>query len=196
MRRLRLTTYLLLLLLAGPYGAMAATNAVTAGIGGIDNGTLQGGDGSGAARVTITAATLPLIKQARDLSGNVMASGGIVARGQIISFVLMVTNSTPFAVADVQVVDQLNEAEFTYIPMSLETASVAAGTGDAALWGTRWSPLTDDLGGADDIASVSDSGGPAGRDRLTIGAVAGQANHSLSIPGATTVAVRFRVLVN
>lgn len=193
MRRLCLTTYLLLLLSAPP--VMAATNAVTAGIGGIDNGTLLGGDGSGAARVVINAATLSLVKQARDLTGNIISGGG-VAPGQVISFVLIVSNPTPFTVSDVQVVDQLNEAEFTYIPGSLETAMAAAGSSDAVLWSAAWAPLTDDPGGGDDIASIIDSGGPAGRDHLTVGAVTGQINRNLAIPGATTLAVRFRVRVN
>lgn len=196
MRQIRLVTYLLLLLLTSPAVSLAATNAVTAGIGGVDNATLLGGDGSGAARVTITAASLPLVKQARDPAGNVIAAGGSVAQGEVISFALLVTNPTAFAVTDVQISDQLNEAEFTYIPDSLETTSIAAGTNNAALWAAVWSPLTDDPGGPDDSASIVNSGGPAGRDRLTIGAVAGQANQTISLPANTTLAIRFRVRVN
>jgi len=194
MRRFWFLTYLLLLTV--PPDVLAATNAVTAGVGGVDNGTLLGGDGSGAARVAITATTLPLTKQARDLAGNLIADGGSVAPGQIIYFILTVTNSTTYAVHDVQLVDQINEAEFTYLPATLETATVAAGSSAVALWSAAWTPLSDDVGGPDDIASISDSGGPAGRDRLTVGAFAGQANQSLTLPGTTTVAIRFRVRVN
>jgi len=52
------------------------------------------------------------------------------------------------------------------------------------------------VGGPDDSASITDSGGPAGADRLTVGAVAVQANQLLNISGNTLRAVRFRVTVN
>jgi len=52
----------------GPDNVRAATNSVQAGIGGVNNDTLIGGDGTGAAQITINSAGLALVKQARDLT--------------------------------------------------------------------------------------------------------------------------------
>ena len=92
--------------------------------------------------------------------------------------------------------DLLNETQFTYVSNSLETTTVPTGSNDAAIWAGAWAPLTEGLGGPDDIASITDSGGPAGLDRVTIGAVSGQANQILNIPGSALRAIRFRVTVN
>jgi hypothetical protein len=166
------------------------------GIGGINNGTLSGGDGTGTARITINVISLALVKQARDLSGTVMPGGSNVVSGQEIYFVLLVDNSSPFAAADLRITDQLNELEFTYLPGTVETTVVAAGSDDAAIWAGTWNALSDSLGGPDDGASILDTGGPADRDRLTIGSVPGQANQLMDVPGSSIRAVRFRVRVN
>lgn len=184
------------LLAVGPPAALAATNSATGGIGGIDNGTLAGGDGTGTAQITINPVDLALTKQARDLAGAVLPNGANVASGQEIYFVLYVDNVTLHPATDLRIQDLLDESGFTYVIGSLETALVASGSSAAAIWGGVWTPLTDALGAPDDVASVLDTGGPAGRDRLTIGAVVGQANAALTLPGASLRAVRFRVRVN
>ena len=183
-------------LLAGSVPAHAATNAATGGIGGTNNGTLLGGDGTGPAVVTFNVADLALVKQARDLRGTVLPDGGNVAAGQDIYFVLTVDNATPYPVDDLQLSDPLSELQFTYIPNTLSTAMVPTGTSDVALWNATWTPLSDDIGGPDDAASIVDTGPPLGRDRLSIGALLGQANQPALIPPLSRIAIRFRVRVN
>jgi hypothetical protein len=179
----------------GPPCARAATNAVRGGIGGIANGTLAGGDGSGTALVVLNVVDLALVKQARDPAGLVLPSGGSVVAGSELWFVLYVDNPTLLPADSLQLSDALDETAFTYVPGSLAWTTLAAGSSDAATWASAWTPLSDDVGAPDDIASILDTGGPSGRDRLTVGAVKGQANRVVSIPAQTRFAVRFRARV-
>jgi len=176
--------------------AFPATNAATGGVGGLNNGTLNGGDGTGTAQITLNVSGLALVKQARDLTGNVLPDNSNVVSNQELYFVLFVDNVSPFAAGDLQITDQLNELEFTYIPDSVEMAVVPTGSTDAAIWAGTWTTLSDTLGGPNDGASILDTGGPADRDRLTVGSVPGQANQALDVPGSSIRAVRFRVRVN
>jgi hypothetical protein len=184
------------LLAVGPPSVLAATNSATGGIGGINNGTLAGGDGTGTAQITINVVDLALIKQARDLGGTVLPNGSNVSSGQVIYFVLYVDNVTGLSATDLRLQDLLDEAAFTYLANSLETTTVPTGSNDAAIWGGVWTPLTDAVGAPDDTASITDSGGPAGPDRVTLGTVTGQANQTLDIAGGSLRAIRFRVTVN
>ena len=79
---------------------------------------------------------------------------------------------------------------------SLEATTVVSGANAATRWAGIWTPLSDALGAPDDEASVVDTGGPAGPDRLTVGEVTGQVNLPLQIPAQTQWAIRFRVTVN
>ena len=194
--RFRLLVLLGWALLFGPLPALAATNAAIGGIGGTNNGTLLGGDGTGPALVTFNVTDLALVKQARDLRGIVLPDGANVAAGQYLYFVLYVDNVTPYPVDDLQLTDPLNESQFTYVPNSLAVTTVPSGSSDAALWSATWTALTDDPGAPDDVASIVDSGGASGRDRLTIGGVSGQANQPGLIPPSSRIAIRFRVRVN
>ena len=182
--------------LVGPAVAHAAVNAATGGIGGIDNGTLIGGDGTGTARIELISEQLALVKEARDLAGTVLPPAANVTPSQEIYFVLYVDNITDFLASGFTIEDALNETQFTYVPNSLETTTVVSGSNAAARWAGIWAPLTDALGGPDDEASVLDTGGPAGLDNVTIGDVTGQANLPLQIPAQTQWAIRFRVTVN
>ncbi len=182
--------------LIGPAVAHAAVNAATGGIGGIDNGTLIGGDGTGTARIELISVQLALVKEARDLPGTVLAPNANVAPGQEIYFVLYVDNITDFLAPQFTIEDALNETQFTYVANSLETTTVASGSNAAARWAGTWTPLTDAVGGPDDTASVLDSGGPAGLDHIAVGEVTGQVNQPLLIPAQTQWAIRFRVTVN
>jgi uncharacterized repeat protein (TIGR01451 family) len=148
------------------------------------------------ATVTVNGVQLALVKQARDLAGTVLASGANVTPGQTIYFVLYVDNTTAYPASDIQITDQLDESAFTYLTNSMETTVVPSGSNDAAIWAGAWSSLSDLRGAPDDLASITDSGGPAGLDRLTVGAVAAQANQTLNVSGNTLRAVRFRVTVN
>ncbi len=197
-KRLRSIAWLTLLcwFLCGPAGVHAATNSATGGIGGLNNGTLIGGDGSGPAQIEINSVQLALVKEARDLAGNVLAAGADVAVNQEVYFVLYVDNITDFSAYRLTIEDAIDEAQFTYVANSLEATTVVSGADAATRWAGLWTPLTDALGGPDDEASVLDSGGPAGPDLLTVGEVAGQANLPLAIPAQTHWAIRFRVRVN
>gem|GEM_PF-1826520 len=180
----------------GPAGVHADTNSATGGIGGLNNGTLVGGDGSGPAQIEINSVQLALVKEARDLAGSVLAAGADVMANQEIYFVLYVDNITDFTAYRVTIEDAIDETQFTYIANSLEATTVVSGSNAAARWAAIWTPLNDALGAPDDEASVLDSGGPAGLDRLTVGEVAGQVNQPLAIPAQTQWAIRFRVTVN
>ena len=180
----------------GPAVAHAAVNSATGGIGGINNGTLTGGDGTGTARIELISEQLALVKEARDLPGPVLAPNANVVPGQEIYFVLYVDNITDFLAPQFTIEDALNETQFTYVPNSLETTTVASGSNAAARWAGIWTPLTDAVGGPDDEASIVDTGGPAGLDHLAIGDVTGQVNQPLQIPAQTQWAIRFRVTVN
>ncbi len=180
----------------GPAVAHAAVNSATGGIGGINNGTITGGDGTGTAQIELNSVQLALVKEARDLAGTVLPNGTDVSPGQDIYFVLYVDNVTDFLAYRFTIEDAIDETWFTYIPNSLETTAVASGSNAAARWAGVWTPLTDALGGPDDEASVLDSGGPVGPDNVTVGDVTGQANQPLQIPAQTQWAIRFRVTVN
>ena len=191
-----LAVALLALLLMPDGHAGAVVNTALGGVGGLNNGTLSGGDGTGTAAVTIEVAGLALVKQARDAAGVVLPDGADVAAGQILTFILFVDNPTPYPADDLQITDSLDETQFTYVPDSMEGVSLPTASSDAALWASTWQPLSDTLGAPDDDASILDTGGPAGPDRLTVGAVTGQANRAVRIPGRTIRAIRFRVRVN
>ena len=180
----------------GPAVAHAAINSATGGIGGINNGTLIGGDGTGTARIELISVQLALVKEARDLPGTVLAPNANVAPGQEIYFVLYVDNITDFLAPQFTIEDALNETQFTYVPNSLETTTVASGSNAAARWAGIWTPLTDAVGGPDDEASILDTGGPPGLDHIEVGKVTGQINQPLLIPAQTQWAIRFRVTVN
>ncbi len=174
----------------------AATNSATGGFGGIDNGTLVGGDGTGRARIEINSVQLALVKEARDLTGAVLAANADVNPGQEIYFVLYVDNITDFAAYRLSIQDAIDETQFTYVADSLESTSVVSGADAATRWAGVWTPQTDALAGPDDEASILDSGGATGPDLLAVGDVPGQANLFLQIPARTQWAIRFRVRVN
>ncbi len=182
--------------LSGPAGVYAAVNSATGGIGGMNNGTLIGGDGSGPAQIVINSVQLALAKEARDLAGNVLASATVVMPNQEIYFVLYVDNITDFTAYRLTIEDAIDETQFTYVANSVEATTVASGSNATARWAGIWTPLSDALGAPDDEASVLDSGGPAGLDKLTAGEVAGQVNTPLAIPAQTLWAIRVRVRVN
>jgi hypothetical protein len=197
---MRVKTFWIAVILAfllgvGPPAVQAATNRVLGGIGGINNGTITGGDGTGASAITITSTNLALTKQARDLSGNVLADGADVTSTNEIYFVLYVDNPTDAPAVDIQIRDQINEFQFTYITGSLATTNVPSGSSDAAIWLGPWTTLNDaqdiDVGAALDTAPVDGN-----RDLITIGAEPSQPNPQLGIPAGTLQAVRFRARVN
>ena len=195
-RKLLVLCIVLVSALFASAGIYAATNSVTGDLGGLNNGTLIGGDGTGTARIEINSVQLALVKEARDLAGTVLAANADVNSGQEIYFVLYVDNITDFAAFNLTIQDAIDETQFTYVADSLETTSVASGANAATRWDGIWTPRTDTLGGPDDEASILDTGGPPDPDLLTVGDVPGQANLLLQIPAQTQWVIRFRVSVN
>ncbi|HMB69036.1 MAG TPA: hypothetical protein VKU85_06975, partial [bacterium] len=191
------TLFVAALLAAGalPRPAAAATNVARAGLNGIANGTIQGGDGTGSAVVTINPVTLSLVKQARDVTGAVLPDGAGVLPGQELWFVLFTDNPTAAPAQDVRMLDVLDEQQFAFVPGTLAECTVPSGSGDAAIWAGSWTPATDALGVPDDVASAMDTGGLSAPDRVTAGAVSSQSNVPLGIPAGSLRAVRFRVRV-
>ncbi len=184
-----LASMLLLLILGWTGASFAATNeAVDPGGGGI----LLAPSG----QVTVTSTQASLVKQARDLLGNVLPNLAPVTAGQEIYFVLYVDNPTVARATDLRITDLIDEAQFTYVAGSIETTEVVAGSNDAAIWAGAWNAVTDAVSGAD-IGSITDFiNPPLGPDRVTVGAVAAQANQTLNIPAGRMRAIRFRVTVN
>ncbi len=182
--------------LVGPAVAHAAVNAATGGIGGINNGTLIGGDGTGTARIELISVQLALVKEARDLAGTVLPPAANVRPREEIYFVLYVDNITDVFAYRLSLEDAIDETQFTYVANSLETTTVPSSSNAAARWAGTWIALTDALGGPDDEASVLDTGGPADLDKVAVGEVTGQVNAPLQIPAQTQWAIRFRVTVN
>lgn len=176
--------------------ALGATNVATGVIGDGSGITLQGGDGTGTAAISLQSTRLALNKQARTSDGSVLADGADVSPGQEIWFVLWVDNTTDYGADALTIVDQLNESEFRYTANSIETTTVASGTDDAGLWAATWAPLSDAAGATEDEASFVDTASPAGADRLTVGSVSGQVNRDLSVAPQTMFAIRFSVTVN
>jgi len=175
---------------------LAADNAAIGGVGGINNGTLLGGDGTGTARISLIPVDLALVKEARDLSGAVLSAGSNVAGGQEIWFVLHVDNPTSLPADDVRITDALDESQFTYVPGTLSQTQVVSGSDAATLWAGPWTSLTDAVGAPDDVASITNTGGPAGADRVTVGAGPPQINQRMDLPANAIRAIRFRVKVN
>lgn len=185
---LRCVRALVLLGTAWPFFAFSATNQAL----NVSGGSVALQD---SAAVTITSTVLPLLLEARDSSGNVLASNADVVPGQQIYFLLSVDNPTPAQASDLRLSNLLDETQFTYVAGSIETALLPSGTGSAALWSGPWTPLSDALGAPDDIAAFTDSGGAVGADRFSAGAVTGQSNVNLDLPGNRLRAFRFQVTV-
>lgn len=185
----KMTTLLFLVtVMVWPQTPLAATNeAIDPGGGSVT--LLPSGS------LTVNSVQLALINRARDLAGAVLPNGSNVAAGQQIYFVLYVENTTTIEAINVQIEDSLNEAQFAYVPGSVETTIVATGSSDAAIWAGTWSPLTDSLGGPDDMASFVATDANGNLNRFTAGMAAGQANQQMNVPGGMIRAFRFKAIV-
>jgi hypothetical protein len=187
-----------------PVAAMAATNQATdPGGGGV--GLTNSGN------VTINSSALQLVKQVYDASNNCLASipadatcnssatSVTVPANTTLKFLIYVKNPTDVALSDVRFQDLLDDTAtgFSYVTNSIlrtpnDGTAPADTAGNAAILAATVTAQTDALGGPDDFASITDSNAGNGLDKLTVGAVAGQANSSLSFQAHKTFAVLFQ----
>lgn len=147
------------------------------------------------------APSLTIIKQVWDLNGAAPLASPTAPVGYTMVFLIYVKNTTAGPVTDLRINDSLDQTAFQYVPGSLVRTSVASPPADTATdkqifdatdpgTGTVLSDALDA-----DVSSALDTGPPAGVDRITVGAVTGQANGSLTINAHTTFALRFNVKI-
>jgi hypothetical protein len=200
----------------GPYISAGADGNPVAGTvqatllaGGVAGGDTISATASDAANGTsefsanaVAPVTLAIVKQAWLENGGAPLSSPLTApAGSTIVFLIYVRNTTAITVTDVRINDALDETAFQFVPGSLVRTVAAAPPADTATdlaifnatapgTGTNLSDSVDV-----DAASAQNMGGLPDADRITVGAVAGQANGSLTIAGHTTFSIRFRVTV-
>lgn len=164
--------------------------------------------------ITINAAALAIVKEARDLNGNNLGTTASIPSGMQFYFVLYVDNSTSVNITDVRFVDAIDTGAFTVVPTSFEilnsvaapgiemtagndTAWATAGTGGGTWNGLTWGAMTTAVDSDQLDWSVSTA------NQVTVGA--GGGNASLNVAKSTQadpvvdprrVAVRFRVTMN
>jgi len=164
--------------------------------------TLGGETSEFSGDVTVSPLILAIVKQVWELNGSAPLSSPVSApAGAPLVFLIYVKNITAIPVADIRINDILDQTGFDYVSGSLVRTLAASPPADTATDkqifdatdpGTG-AALSDVLDG--DAGSALDTGAPAGVDRITIGAVTGQANGSLTINAHTTFALRFRVKI-
>ena len=185
----------------------AATNEATdPGGGGVsitDSGT-----------VTVNSSALQLVKQVYDTGGSCLASipadaacnssatSVTVPSGTNLKFMIFVRNDTDVSLSDVRIEDLLADTgtDFTYVANSIKrTPMNATAPLDTDTIGTIFTAadggtvMTDVVGGPDDEASMDTTASP---DRMTVGAVTGQANAAVSVTAHRTFAVLFQASKN
>lgn len=215
MYRIRIVAAAFLSSICGLWSGVAytATNQATDPGGGGISLTSSG-------TVTVSATTLGLVKQVYSAAGVCLASsdtsGGAdscnsnassitVPAGTTLKFMVYVRNTTGITLSDVRFQDLLDDSAgaaggFSYTAGSMKysnsqtSSALASAIYTATDGGTA---LTDAVGGPDDLASALDTGGVAARvDKLTFGAVTGQANTTLNIATNITFAAIFTVVKN
>jgi uncharacterized repeat protein (TIGR01451 family) len=193
------------LCIAGPARAATnqATNAGSVGITLSDSGS-----------VTVTATALQLVKQVYSAAGVCLASSPadptcsagatsvVVPSSTQLRFVIFVRNTSDVALTDVRIQDLVNDTAgaaggFTYVA---DTIKIDSSQTDAETIANIYTAVngvattqTDQLGGPDDFASMDTTVSP---DRLTVGAVTGQANVAVTVAARRTFAVLFQATKN
>jgi len=154
------------------------------------------------ANYTCTLPTLAIVKQTWNLNGSAPLGSPVSApAGATLVFLIYVKNTTAGQVTDVRINDLLDQTGFDYVSGSLVRTLAASPPADTATdkqlfdatdpgTGTALSDAVDG-----DAGSAQDTGAPAGVDRITVGAVSGQANGSLTINAHTAFALRFNVKI-
>lgn len=151
--------------------------------------------------VTVSGAVLGLTKQVYDTAGTCLAGspadaacgGGVSAvsvnAGTRLKFLIFVKNTSDLTLSDVRFQDVLDESAtgFSYITGSMRVdGSQADSATAAALFAAAdgGSAQSDALGGPDDFASKVGA-------TITVGAVSGQANQTVSLPPHSSYALLF-----
>src|SRR6266704_886011 len=199
----------LMILVLGTAGIYAAVNQATDPGGGGVSLTNSG-------NVTVTSATLQLVKQVWDSAGsnclasipadatcNSSATSITVPTGTTLKFLIYVKNTSDVALSDVRLQDLLDDSAtgFTYTASSIKrtpndgTAPADTAT-NATIQAAATTAQTDAVGAPDDFASITDSNANGKLDKLTVGAVTGQANQGLTFQGNKTFAIVFSVTKN
>jgi len=199
----------LMILVLWPAGVHAAVNQATDPGGGGVSLTNSG-------NVTVTSATLQLVKQVWDSAGsnclasipadatcNSSATSITVPTGTALKFLIYVKNTSDVSLSDVRIQDLLDDSAtgFTYTASSIKrTPNDGTAPADTATNGTilaaATTAQTDAVGAPDDLASITDSNANGKLDKLTVGAVTGQANQSLSFLAHKTLAILFTATKN
>ena len=199
-RHIGMVLVILVIVFAGVAPTWAATNQATDSPGG--SVTL-----TGSGLVTIDSIALQLVKQVFSTAGVCLASsptdptcsGGAttvtVAAGTSLKFVIFVKNSTALALTDVRFQDVLDTTAtgFTYVASSMKYDGTLVDTSTSAQIYTRVDTLgtaeTDAVDiGAGNYASIT--GTPL--SNLTVGAVGGQVNATLSVGANKVFALEFQ----
>ena len=159
---------------------------------------------------------LDLVKQIWDSAGsNCLAStpadatcnGGAtsvsVPSGTTLMMMIYVRNTDGTAATDVRFQDLLDDSAsgFTYTASSIKRTpddgtAPADTASNATILAAATIAQTDAAGAPDDFASITDSNANGQLDKLTMGAVTGQANQSLTFQANKTFAIVFQVTKN
>jgi len=162
------------------------------------------------------APALALVKQVWDSAGvtclasipadstcNGSATSVTVPSGTALMTMIYIRNTNSTAVTDVRFQDLLDDSAtgFTYTASSIkQTPNDGTAPADTALNATILAAATiaqtDAVGAPDDFASITDSNANGQLDTLTVGAVTGQANQSLTFQANKTFAIVFSVAKN
>ena len=181
------------------------------------NATQSGSFPMGGIAVEIRAAgaalALALVKQVWDSAGvnclasipadstcNSSATSVTVATGTALKVMIYIRNTGSGSVSDVRFQDLLDDSAtgFTYTANSITrtpndgTAPADTAT-NAVILAAATTAQTDAVGAPDDFASITDSNANGKLDKLTVGAVTGQANQSLTFQANKTFAIVFSV---
>jgi hypothetical protein len=152
--------------------------------------------------VPVSPLSLAIVKQAWELNGSAPLSSPVNApAGAPLVFLIYVKNTSAIQVTDIRINDLLDQTGFDYVAGSMVRTSAGSPPADTATDKQIFDATAPGTGtalsdGMDaDVGSALDTGAPAGVDRITIGAVTGQANGVLNINAHTTFALRFEVKI-
>jgi len=184
------------------------------------NATQSGSFPMGGIAIEIRAAgaapALALVKQIWDSAGvnclasipadttcNGSATSVTVPSGITLMVMIYIRNTNGTAANDVRFQDLLDDSVsgFTYTASSIKQTpndgtAPADTASNATILAAATTAQTDAVGAPDDFASITDSNANGQLDKLTVGAVTGQANQSLSFQANKTFAVVFQVAKN